>query len=120
VQLPRMTTRRWMAWVVVAALGLSLILTFQRFAEYRRMFKAYDHDLRFIRQTIRLNEQRVEALRGRGSRDPQAAAEAAALSEGITKLRQSALELDRRRAKYESAVWRPWSLLDTNPPPARP
>ena len=100
MQLPRMTTRRWMVAVAVVAVLLSILFTIERYATYRRMFLAYDHDSRSIRKTIWLNERRVEVLRGRAARDPKAAA----ISEVLRTLRRSAVQLERRRDRYESAV----------------
>jgi predicted membrane chloride channel (bestrophin family) len=48
----RFTARRIMIAVAVAAVGLSVLLTFRRHAEYRRWFDAYDRDSNFIRKTI--------------------------------------------------------------------
>ena len=67
MRLPRMTTRRWMVAVAIVAMLLSVLLTYQRYATSRRMFLAYDHDSRFIRQTIWLNEQRVAGASRPGS-----------------------------------------------------
>ena len=121
MRLPRMTTRRWMVAVAYVAVLLSVFFTFQRHATYRRMFLAYDHDSRAsIRGTIWLNEKRVEVFKGRAAPDPQAAAEAAAISEVLRTLRRSAVELERERDRYESAVRRPWSLLEPEPLPAGP
>jgi hypothetical protein len=101
--------------VAVVAVSLGVLLTFERHASYLRLFKAYDHDSRMIRKTIWLNEKRIEVLRGRAAWDSRAEAEAAAISKDLQLLRQSAVELERRRARYEAASWRPWSRLERNP-----
>jgi hypothetical protein len=116
----RFTVRRIMIAVAVAAVGLSVLLTCRRHAEYRRWFDVCNHDSKFIRKTIWLNEQRVEVLTRRGVRDPHAAAEAAAITEDLRKVRRTAEHLEQLRQKYESAMWRPWSLLEPDPPPPEP
>jgi hypothetical protein len=70
----RFTLRQIMVTVAVVAVGLSVRLTCQRHAEHRRKFSEYDHASRFMRDTIWLNERRVEVLKQRGVRDPRAAA----------------------------------------------
>ena len=119
MRLPRVrfSVRRIMIAVAVAAVGLSVLLTCRRHAEYRRWFDAYDHDSNFIRKTIWLNEQRVEVLRRRGMRDPREAAEAVAITEDLRKVRRTAEQLEQLRQKYETAMWRPWSLLEPDTPP---
>src|SRR4051794_38594893 len=108
----RFTVRRMMVAVAVVAVWLSVHLTLQRHAEYRESFRALDHDSRAIKKTIWLNEQRIDVLRRRGMRDPRAAAEAAAITEDLPKVRRAAEHLERLRQKYESAMWHPWSLLE--------
>jgi hypothetical protein len=109
-----------MVATALVAVCLAVLLMCQRLAEYRRMYSAYDHDSRFIRKTILLNEQRLEVLRGRGVRDPRAAAEAVAIMEDLRRVRRSAEQLEHLRQKYKSAEWRPWSLPEPDPQPPEP
>ena len=108
--------------MAIVAMLLSVLFTFQRYATYRRMFLAYDHDSRFIRQTIWLNEQRVAVLRGRGMRLRRTVTvtEAAAISNVLRIMRRGAVQVEHRRNMYESAMWRPWSLLGPEPVPSEP
>jgi hypothetical protein len=112
--------RQMMIAIALVAVCLAILLMCQRLAGYRRMYSAYDHDSRFIRKTIWLNEERIRVLRSRGVRDQRAAAEAVAIMEDLRTIRQSAEQLEHLRQKYESAVWRPWSLLEPDPPPPEP
>jgi len=118
MRLPRVrfTVRRMMAVAAVVAVWLSVQLTLQRHAKYREILSAYDHDSRFIKRTIWLNEQRIDVLMRRGARDPRAAAEAAAIMKDLLKVKQAAEELERLRQKYELAIWHPWSLLEPDTP----
>ena len=113
----RFTVRRMMAATAVVAVGLAALLTFGRLDEARRKFHAYDHDARFIRKTIWLNEKRIEVLRSRGARDPRAAAEAAVLTAELRGVRRTAEHLERLRQHYASPLWQPWSLAGPDPPP---
>ena len=63
----RFTVRRMMVATAVVGVGLAAMLTFRRLDETRRKFHAYDHDARFLRKTIWLNEKRIEVLRSRAS-----------------------------------------------------
>src|SRR5436305_5413268 len=99
MRLPRVrfTVRRMMVAVAVVAVWLSVRLTFQRHSKLRERFSAFDHDSRTIKKTIWLNEQRIDVLRRRGVREPRAAAEAAAITEDLPKVRRAAEQLERLR-----------------------
>jgi hypothetical protein len=107
--------RHMMVAVAVVAVCLSATLAYQRHAKYRRMFLAYEHESRFIRDTILLNERRLDVLRRRGVLDSKEAAEAASIPEVLPQVRRAAQEAERQRLRYEWAIWHPWSRLEAAP-----
>src|ERR1700722_18252183 len=93
----RFTVRQIMIAVGVLAVGLSVLLTCRRHAEYRRRFDEYDHESNFWRKIFWLNEKRVEVLTRRGVWNRPAAAEAAAITEELRKFRPAAEHAEQLR-----------------------
>jgi hypothetical protein len=118
MRFPRLQfTVRWMmVAVAVVAVCFWVLLIYQRQAEYRKRLSVYDDEARWWRSMIWLNEMRADVLRRRGVYDRRAAAEAAAITEDLERLRPHAAHLERLRQKYESAVWRAWLLVEPDPP----
>jgi hypothetical protein len=108
MRLPRMTTRRWMVAVAVAAIGLGAWVLVVRSREYAVQAGNHGHHEAMCWLTIHAYEADPRSVTVSGPKPVEAI---------IDQSRRRAGYYAALKRKYEQAAHRPWLPVEPDPPP---